>query len=66
MPDKKNLTRTFAAELRTLPVELVPPDPSGLPAAQKPKTGADRQIRPPAPEESRSILDRLINRIKHI
>jgi hypothetical protein len=68
MPDKKNLTRTFAAELRTLPVELVPPDPSGTPAPHKPKTGADRQIQPglPVPEESRGVLDRLINRIKHI
>ena len=68
MPDKKNLTRTFAAELRTLPVELVPPDPSGMPAAHKPKTGADRQLQPGqfAPEETRGVLDRLINRIKRI
>jgi hypothetical protein len=66
MPDKKNLTRTFATELRTLPVELVPPDPAGLPNGRKPKTGEDRQIHPPAPEESRGVLDRLIDRIKRI
>jgi hypothetical protein len=66
MPDKKNLTRTFAAELRTLPIELVPPDPSGSQSMRKPKTADDRQIQPPALEESRGVLDRLIDRIKRI
>jgi hypothetical protein len=66
MPDKKNLTRTFAAELRTLPIELVPPDPAGAQPARKPKTAEDRQSQLPPVDSSRGVLDRLIDRIKRI
>ena len=66
MADKKNLSRSFAAELRTLPVELVPPDPNGAPTAHKPKTGETRQPPLPAPEGGRGLVDRLIDRIKKI
>ena len=66
MPDKKTLTRTFAAELRTLPVELVPPDPAGVQSARKPKPGDDRLPPLPLPAGERSLVDRLIDRIKRI
>jgi hypothetical protein len=62
MPDKKTLTRTFETELRTLPVELVPPDPAGLkrpnPVPQANPAGSV--------SAERGVVDRLINRIKRI
>jgi hypothetical protein len=66
MPDKKQINRTFASELRTLPVELVPPDPAGLQPARKSRPGEDRSLPQPVTDGSRSLVDRLIDRIKKI
>jgi hypothetical protein len=66
MPDKKNLTRTFASELRSLPVELVPPDPAGLQFARKPGQDEDQSRQKTVPEGNRGLVDRLIDRIKRI
>jgi hypothetical protein len=65
MPDKKNINRSFAAELRTLPVELVPPDPSGLQPVRKTRLGETLPEQPPA-QAPRGLVDRLIDRIKRL
>ena len=65
MSDKKQTNRTFASELRTLPVELVPPDPAGLQPARKPRPG-DRPEVSAGPSDGRGLVDRLIERIKKI
>ena len=62
MADKKSLTRTFETELRKLPVELVPPDPSG---SKRPSAPAKITTLTTANGE-RGVLDRLIDRIKQI
>lgn len=66
MTDKKNLTRAFEAELRSLPVELVPPDPTGLDrqAKQRPQPGQQSAQMTLDPE--RGLVDKLIARIKRI
>jgi hypothetical protein len=66
MPEKKNLTRSFAAELRTLPVELVPPDPSGLQAQRKLHTGDSLAEQLPQVQAPRGLVNRLIDRIKKL
>ncbi len=66
MPDKKNLTRSFAAELRTLPVELVPPDPAGMQPARKIRPGETQAEPLPNPPTPRGLVDRLIDRIKKL
>ena len=66
MSEKKNSNRTFAAELRTLPVELVPPDPAGLQPTRKLRSGEIRPVLTPADDENRGLVDRLIDRIKRL
>lgn len=65
MIEKKNLTRVFEAELRSLPVELVPPDPSGLERTSKrPLPG--KQPGQVALDSEPSLVAKLIDRIKRI
>lgn len=67
MPDKKALTRSFESELRSLPVELVPPDPAGLERSRKPRLPlAPAPAHLPAVDAERGILNKLIDRIKHL
>jgi hypothetical protein len=66
MTDKKSSNRVFEAELRSLPVELVPPDPAGLERARKSRAAADNRLQPNGPEAERGVLDKLIDRIKHL
>ena len=67
MADKKSLSRTFEAELRTLPVELVPPDPAGMrpngPASQHPSSTSNQTLQL---DVEHGVVDRLIDRIKRI
>ena len=65
MPAQKTLKRTFAAELQSLPVKLVPPDPqTGVRPASGPH-GATRSLPEQPPVES-DVLARLISKIKRI
>ena len=68
MADKKSLSRTFEAELRTLPVELVPPDPAGLrPSSSAYSRQSPSQTNPTVScDAERGVVDRLIDRIKRI
>ena len=66
MAEKKTPKRSFESELRSLPVELVPPDPSGLERPTKKRTPADQQPGEVAPEPAASLVAKLIERIKRI
>jgi hypothetical protein len=66
MADKKSLTRTFEAELRKLPVELVPPDPAGLHHPSHLRQASAQANPPTVLDAERGVLDRLIDRIKQI
>lgn len=65
MPAQKTLKRTFAAELQSLPVKLVPPDPQmGVRPAPAPR-GATGSLPEQPPVES-DVLARIISKIKRI
>jgi hypothetical protein len=66
MPEKKNLTRTFEAELRSLPIELVPPDPAGLERPAKQRTTPGKLPGQVALDSEPSLVAKLIDRIKRI
>ena len=68
MPDKKKDSRSFEAELRTLPIELVPPDPAPTGVKFNPKPFKPLVQIPAAPplEGQRGLVDRLIDRIKRL
>ena len=66
MADKKSLTRTFEAELRKLPVDLVPPDPAGLDRSSRLRQPFAQANPPAVLDAERGIVDRLIDRIKQI
>jgi|GEM_PF-5009888 len=66
MPEKKQTNRSFEAELRSLPIELVPPDPQGLERPAKVRQLPVHQPGQPGLENERSLLDKLIDRIKRI
>jgi hypothetical protein len=66
MTDKKNLTRAFEAELRSLPVELVPPDPAGLDRQAKQRPQPGQQSVQIVLDSERGLVDKLIARIKRI
>jgi hypothetical protein len=62
---KKDQLRIFKAELDTLPIQLVPPDPvgSGQNSARRPVSKGMMSI-PSEPE--RTVVNRVIDRIKKI
>lgn len=66
MTDKKNLIRSFETELRSLPIELVPPDPAGLAKQGKKRPVSGRLPGQVVLDSERSLVDKLIDRIKHI
>ena len=66
MAPKKTPKRTFESELRSLPVELIPPDPSGVKLAEKPQTALPGQIIPLDAETERGLVGKLIARIKKL
>jgi hypothetical protein len=65
MVEKKNNKRTFESELRSLPIDLVPPDPQVKGQARKSPSGVF-EIQPFAVETGRGVVDKLIDRIKRI
>jgi hypothetical protein len=66
MADKKTLKRTFETELRSLPIELVPPDPGPSTHARKFSPAAELEIHPFGVESERGVVDKLIDRIKRL
>lgn len=62
---KKEQLRIFKAELDTLPIQLVPPDPveRGSNAACRPAPKGMMQI---SSEPERAVVNRVIDRIKKI
>ena len=68
MPDLKSLKRTYQAELQSLPIQLVPPDPLQPERARK---SSDQPFtpqfgQPAAREPEKETVNRLIRRIKKI
>ncbi len=66
MPEKKSLQRTFESELRSLPIELVPPDPSGASPLRKNQSAAQGENRTLEFEPERGVVGKLIDRIKKL
>jgi hypothetical protein len=68
MPDLKSLKRTYQAELQSLPIQLVPPDPLQSERARKsPDQPFASQFGQPAGQEpEKETVNRLIRRIKKI
>ncbi len=68
MATTKNLKRTFAAELQSLPIQLVPPDPQSqfTPSRQKQPARPASGSLPEQPEVETELLTRLILKIKRI
>ncbi len=60
---KKEQFRIFKAELDTLPIQLVPPDPAGSGHNQR-RPLQKGSIQPSEPE--RQVVNRVIDRIKKI
>jgi hypothetical protein len=62
---KKEQMRIFKAELDTLPIQLVPPDPleMGANASRRPAPKGMMQI---SSEPERTVVNRVIDRIKKI
>lgn len=59
---KKEQFRIFKAELDSLPIQLVPPDPVGHNQNRRPLQQGG--MKPPEPE--RQVVNRVIDRIKKI
>jgi hypothetical protein len=66
MAEKKTLKRTFESELRSLPIELVPPDPNGLNQTHKHQSASQFEIHPLDIETERGLVGKLIDRIKKL
>ena len=66
MAEKKTLKRTFESELHSLPIELVPPDPSGSNQLHKIQAAGQLQIHPLDAEAERGVVGKLIDRIKKL
>jgi len=68
MPDLKSLKRTYQAELQSLPIQLVPPDPLQPERARKGSDGphAPQFGQPIVQEPEKETVTRLIRRIKKI
>jgi hypothetical protein len=66
MATTKNIKRTFASELQSLPVQLVPPDPMFPASRQKQAARAGAALQPEQTELEPDVLNRLILKIKHI
>jgi hypothetical protein len=66
MATLKQMKRTYQAELQTLPIQLVPPDPlrCGLHPRGALQPAADAQ--PLQSDQEREVVARLISKIKRI
>ena len=66
MTTLKDLKRTYQAELQTLPVQLVPPDPF-MPGntGKKGQRPAPTTL-PDQPEVEREVVNKLISKLKRI
>ncbi len=66
MPDLKSLKRTYQAELQSLPIQLVPPDPQ---QTERTRKSSDQPFTPQfgqPREPEKETVNRLIRRIKKI
>lgn len=62
----KDIKRTYQAELQSLPIQLVPPDP--LTPGSQSKTGlrSSPVTLPSQPDLEREVVNKLISKIKRI